>query len=97
MKRFLFYQIARKLQGRSDIFRREIVLALDFLESHASCEAADYDRDRHARTTDDGLSVADGGIDDYAIGHAEEAWLKQVRESTIILSPVPTHELPPPN
>lgn len=81
MKRFLFYQVARKLQGSADVRRREIVLAFDFLESHAAGKASDYDRDGHAGAADDGFSVADGRIDDDMVSHADGAWLRIFSES----------------
>jgi hypothetical protein len=59
MEGFLLRKLADESQRRPDIIRGDIVLALDFFECHATCEAADHDRDRHARAPYHGLSMVD--------------------------------------
>jgi hypothetical protein len=49
----------------------------------AAGETSDDDRHGYASATDDGFSVANSGIDDYAIGHADAASPNSARESTI--------------
>src|SRR5690606_9564370 len=71
-KRFLIDQFACKLEGGANVGTGEVVLALDFLERHASRKASDDDRHGNARAADDGFSVGYGGIDHDALVHKSE-------------------------
>jgi len=55
---FALGQIANEAEGGSDVLSRQIVFALNLLESHAPSQAADHQRHWHARAPNDGFSVA---------------------------------------
>ncbi len=59
MKRFLLSQFPDESERSSNIFRGDVILALDFLERHAPGQAPHYDCDRYAGTPNDGFAVGD--------------------------------------
>src|ERR1700736_89976 len=63
----LFYQSSGEGQGCADVLGSQIVLALDFLESHAARQAADHDGDRRARGADHWFAVAYSWINNNAL------------------------------
>jgi hypothetical protein len=67
MEGLLFGELANESQGGPNILSSDIVLALNFFKCHAACQAADHDRDWHARAPDHGLSVVDGWVDKDAV------------------------------
>ncbi|HEY3656268.1 MAG TPA: hypothetical protein VGL34_14985 [Steroidobacteraceae bacterium] len=67
MKRLLFGKLGDESQRRSNIVSSEIVLALNFLESHATGEASDHDRYRDTCATNHGFSMANSRIENNAV------------------------------
>ncbi len=67
MKGLLLSELAHELQGCTNVFGREVVLALNLFKRHPASKASDNDRDRHARTANHGFAVTDIGIDDDTV------------------------------
>src|SRR5580700_164208 len=72
MKRFLLSQFCDESEGSPNVVRGDVILALDFLERHASSQAPHHDSDRYACAPNDGFAVGDSRIEDNAVreGHS---------------------------
>src|SRR5438552_7442422 len=69
MMLFLVHQFTRKPQSSADILNAQVVFALHFLEAHSAGEATHNDRDRRARTTNDGFTMTNGRINRNSVIH----------------------------
>lgn len=67
MEGLLLCNFTYKPQSRSNVFYGQIVFAFDFIECHAACQATYHDGNRHTSTSDYGLSVTGGGVENNAI------------------------------
>lgn len=67
VERFLFRQVGYEFKRSADIVGSEIVLTLNFLESHPPCQAADDYRHGQAGTSNHGFTVNDGRVQDDSI------------------------------
>ena len=66
MKRFLLSQFRDEPERSPNVVRGDVILALDFLERHASSQAPHHDCDRYAGATNDGFALGDSRIEDNA-------------------------------
>jgi len=69
---FLVQELARESQGGLDILDRQIVLALNVLEAHATGEAPHDEGHRRTGPPNHGLPVADFRVDDDTIFHRKK-------------------------
>jgi hypothetical protein len=71
MKRFLPSQLCDESERSSNVVRGDVILALDFLEGHASSQAPHHDCDRYACAPNDWFAAGDSRIEDDGVrnGH----------------------------
>ena len=69
---FLVQELARESQGGLDILDRQIVLALNVLEAHATGEAPHDEGHRRTGPPNHGLPVADLRVEDDTIFHRKK-------------------------
>src|SRR5579862_1761957 len=70
MKRFLLSQFCDESERSPNVVRGDVILALDFLERHASSQAPHHDSDGYACAPNDGFAVGDSPIEDNAVREA---------------------------
>jgi hypothetical protein len=87
VKRLLFDQLANETKRGPDIGSRDVVLTMDFIERHAPSQAADDNRHRHTRTTDNGLAMAYPlvDLDPFVLCHAADDTAIEVRNSRPVM------------
>jgi hypothetical protein len=83
VKGFFFNELTGELEGGTDIITGQVILPLQLLKGHSTGKAAHNDGDRHARATNDRLTVADGRVDNNAIlfahGSTVDHWVREAK------------------